>query len=140
MLRKFILKHERGVYRSLEILPGFVSWNIILFPYWGIFIIPNVVAYFVLAYNIYWFYQSFQIAISATVSHFRVQSAMIFDWVGDLKSFPDWKKVNHLILITTYKEPIHILERTLTALADQTLPKDQLHIVLAMEKKEPVED
>ena len=96
MMRKFILKHERGVYRSLEILPGFVSWNLILFPYWGIFIIPNVVAYFVLAYNIYWFYQSFQIAISATVSHFRVQSAMIFDWVGDLKSFPDWKKVNHL--------------------------------------------
>ncbi|KKQ26117.1 MAG: hypothetical protein US62_C0009G0003 [Candidatus Woesebacteria bacterium GW2011_GWA1_37_8] len=140
MMRKFILKHERGVYRSLEILPGFVSWNLILFPYWGIFIIPNVVAYFVLAYNIYWFYQSFQIAISATVSHFRVQSAMIFDWVGDLKSFPDWKKVNHLILITTYKEPLHILERTLTALADQTLPKDQLHIVLAMEKKEPEED
>jgi len=140
MFRKFILKHERAAYRFLEILPGFVSWNLIFFPYWGIFLIPNVVAYFILAYNIYWFYQSFQIAITATVSHFRVQSAMIYDWLGDLKAFPDWTRVNHLIIITTYKEPLHTLERTLTALAEQTLPKKQLHIVLAMEKKEPQQD
>lgn len=137
MFRKFILKHEKGVYRFLEVLPGFVSWNLILFPYWGIFIIPNTVAFFILAYNIYWFYQSFQIAITATVSHFRVQSAMIYDWLGDLKAFPDWQKVNHLIIITTYKEPLHTLERTLTSLAEQTLPKKQLYVVLAMEKKEP---
>jgi cellulose synthase/poly-beta-1,6-N-acetylglucosamine synthase-like glycosyltransferase len=140
MIRNFILRHERLVYRFLEILPGFVSWNLILFPYWGILLIPNVVAYFILAYNIYWLYQSFQIAISATISHFRVQSAMIYDWLGDLKSFPDWRRVNHLIIITTYKEPVYTLERTLTSLAHQTLPKDQIHVVLAMEKKEPEED
>jgi len=57
---------EKLVQRFLEILPGFISWNLILFPYWGIILIPNAVAYFILAYNIYWFYQSLQIAIVKT--------------------------------------------------------------------------
>lgn len=140
VIRNYILKHEQKIQRLLEILPGFVSWNIIFFPYWGIFVIPNVVAYFVLAYNIYWFYQSFQIAISATVAHLRVQSSMIYDWVGDLKAFPDWMKVRNVVIITTYKEPLHILTRTFDSLAAQTLPLKQLIIVLATEKKEPEEE
>ncbi len=139
-MRKFILKHEKGILRALEILPGFVSWNLILFPYWGILVIPTAVAYFVLFFNIYWFYQSLQIAITVIVSHLRVQASMQFDWMGDIKSFPDWKKVRHVVIIPTYKEPLYILERTFQSLADQDLPLKQLIVVLAMEKKEPEED
>jgi len=140
MLKKYILKHEKKIQRALEILPGFVSWNVILFPYWGIFLIPNIVAYFILAFNIYWFYQSLQIAITATISHLRIQSAMIYNWVGDLKSFPDWKKVHHVVLITTYKEPLHTLDRTLGSIAKQTLPLKQISVCLATEKREPEKD
>ena len=65
---------------------------------------------------------------------------MLYDWVGDLKAFPDWERVRHVIIITTYKEPLHILERTLDSIAKQTLPKNQISVVLAMEKREPEED
>lgn len=140
MLAKFINSHERLVLRLLEILPGFVSWNIILFPYWGIILIPNVVAYFVLLFNIYWFYQSFTLAISATISHLRVQAAMRYDWLNDLKSFPDWEKVNHIVIIPTYKEPLKTLQRTINSLAKQTLPTKQITLVLAMETKEDETD
>jgi hypothetical protein len=139
-MRSFILKHEHFIQRALEIMPGFFSWNLILFPYWGIFVIPNVVAYFVLAFNIYWFYQSATIALTATLSHIRIQASMHYDWLADLKSFPDWKSVHHIVIITTYKEPLHILQRTLTSLAEQSLPKKQISVVLAMEKKEPEEE
>ncbi len=101
---------------------------------------PNAVAYFVLLFNIYWFYQSFQIAISATLSHFRMQAAMKYDWVEDLKSFPDWQKVHHVVLIPTYKEPLHVLARTIESLAKQTLPLKQITVVLAMEAREPESD
>ena len=140
MFRKFILKHEKRIYRLLEILPGFFSWNVILFPYWGIFFIPNVVAYFILSYNIYWFYQSLQIAITGIVSHYKVQASMRYDWVKDLTSFPDWEKVRNVIIIATAKEPLYILERTLESIASQTLPQKQIEVILAMEKKEPEED
>lgn len=124
----------------LEILPGFTSWNLILFPYWGILIIPNTVAYFILFFNIYWFYQSLQIAISSIVSHTRIQAAKLYDWMGDVKGFPDWQKVRHVVIIPTYKEPIHILERTFKSLADQEFPTEQIIPVLAMEGKEVEQD
>lgn len=138
-IRAFIVKNDKTVQRLLEILPGFFSWNVILFPYWGILIIPNVVAYFILIFNIFWFYQSFQIAISAIISHLKIQASLNYDWMADIKSFPDWKKVNHVIIIPTYKEPLKILERTFSALASQDLPGKQLNIILAMEEKEPME-
>src|SRR3989304_5805701 len=121
-VRQFIIRNDRVIQRLLEILPGFVSWNIILFPYWGILVIPNVVAYFILSYNIYWFYQSAQIAVAATISHFKLQASMAYDWLADLKVFPDWNKVHHMIIIPTYKEPLHTLERTLESITNQTLP------------------
>ena len=139
-MRNFIIRHEKGILRALEILPGFVSWNLILLPYWGIFVIPTFVAYFILFFNIYWFYQSLQIAISSIISHTRIQAAKIYDWMGDVRGFPDWQKVRHVVIIPTYKEPLHILERTLNSLASQELPTNQIIPVLAMEANEPEAD
>lgn len=136
-MRNWILKHERIIQRTLEILPGFTSWNIILFPYWGIFVMPTAVAYFVLLFNIYWFYQSLQIAVAAVVSHLKIQASINYNWLADLKSFSDWRRVHHIVIIPTFKEPLYILERTLTSLARQDLPRKQITVVLAMEKKEP---
>jgi len=139
-MRELFIKHDKTVHRILEILPGFFSWNVILFPYWGIFVIPNLVAYFVLIFNIYWFYQSLTIAISATLSHLKIQATINYDWLGDLKNFPDWQKVRHVVIIPTYKEPLYILERTINSLAKQTLPTKQISVVLAMESSEPRQD
>ncbi|OGM28329.1 hypothetical protein A2962_00600 [Candidatus Woesebacteria bacterium RIFCSPLOWO2_01_FULL_39_61] len=140
MFRNFIIKHEKKVLRILEILPGFTSWNIILFPYWGIFVIPEVVAYFILGFNIYWFYQSLTIAITSTISHLRIQASMNFDWLGDLKQFPDWEEVHNIVIIPTYKEPQYILERTIDSLVIQTLPKKMITVVVAQENRAPDED
>lgn len=139
MLKKWILKHDRQVQRTLEILPGLISWNVILFPWWGILVVPNAVAYFILFFNIYWLYQSLGVAISAIISHVRLQASINYNWLADLKSFPDWKKVRHLVIIPTYKEPLHTLRRTLKSLSNQDFPTKQLIVVLAMEKNEAVE-
>jgi len=139
-MRSFILNHERLTRRLLEILPGFFSWNLILFPYWGIFVIPTLVAYFILAFNIYWFYQSFTLAISAMLSHLKIQASMNYDWLADVKQFPDWEKVHHVVLIPTYKEPLYILERTFESLRSQTLPSKNISVILAMESSEPKQD
>src|SRR5258705_1225027 len=99
IFRSFVLSHQHKIQRALEILPGLVSWNLILFPYSGIFVIPTVVAYFILLFNIYWFYQSFQIAISPIIPHTRIQAAKIYDWMGDVRGFPDSDKLRQLVII-----------------------------------------
>jgi len=140
MFRRFLISHKKGSLRFFEILPGLVSWNLILFPYWGIFVIPEAVAYFILLFNVYWFYQAFGIALTATVSHLRIEATKAYDWLPDLKKFPDWKSVRHVIIVPTYKEPFHILDRTFQSLASQDLPLKQLIVVLAMEFKEDKAD
>lgn len=67
----------------------------------------------------------------------RIQASMRYDWVNELKSFPDHKKVHHAIIIPTYKEPLHILKRTFESIKNQTLPLKQISVILATEEAEP---
>lgn len=137
-LSKMIKRYPVKTQRFLEILPGFVSWSLILFPFWGSLIIPNVVAYYVITFAVYWVYRSITLAVLAVISHFRIKAASNFDWIADLNhTYGEvWQDIHHLIIIPTYKEPISVLERTLTALTNQSIPLSNLHIMVSFEERE----
>ncbi len=132
----WIRRHPVKTRRALEILPGLVSWSLILFPIWGSFFIPEIVAYYIIGFAVYWFYRSISVAVLALIGHFRIRASEGYDWLGDLKAFPDWKKVQHLILIPTYKEPVTILSRALEGLKQQTYPLKNIHVVVSFEERE----
>ncbi len=135
-LQKWMKRHPTKTKRALEILPGFVSWSLILFPIWGSFIIPDIVAYYVIAFSVYWFYRSMTTAVLAVLGYFKLKTFQVYDWMGDVKAFPDWEKVHHIIVIPTYKEPLTTLERTLNKLKEQTFPLKNIHIMLSFEDRE----
>jgi hypothetical protein len=124
--------------RALEILPGFFSWGLILFPIWGSLIIPKFVAYYIIAFCVYWVFRSLNLAVLSIVAHFRIKAASFNDWQKDLeREFPArWHDIQHAIVIPTYQEPETTLIRTLTALSKQTFPSSQLHIMLSFEERE----
>jgi hypothetical protein len=123
-------------YRFLEIMPGFFSWSLILFPVWGSFIIPSIVAYYIIAFDVYWLYRSVSMGILSMISYFRLKANQRYDWMKDVDDFGDYKKINHIVIIPNYTEPIRILRRTLKALAEQTFPTKNIHIVLGFEARE----
>ena len=135
MLKRFFLRHDREVQRFLEILPGFLSWNLILFPLWGALVMPLAVAYYVLLFDVFWFYKSITIAFTGTISYLRIEAAQKLNWLEEVKLFPDWQKVQHLVIIPTVNEPRHILERTLQGILHQNFPKEQFSIILAFEAR-----
>jgi len=137
-IARYVTRHPVKTQRGLEILPGFVSWSLILFPIWGSFVIPQVVAYYVITFSVYWLYRSITMAIFSILAHLKIRAASKFDWLTDLKQqFPkDWHTIHHCIIIPTYKEPLETLTRTLTALQKQTFPRENLHIVLSFEERE----
>lgn len=137
-LAKYIKRHPVRSQRFLEILPGFVSWSLILFPFWGSLIVPSLVAYYVIAFAVYWVYRSLTLAVLALIAHFKIKASSQFDWMADLQStFPkQWQKIHHLTIIPTYKEPQEVLERTLRALTKQTFPLKNIHIMLSFEERE----
>lgn len=130
------IREKQKFQRLLEILPGFFSWSLILFPFWGSLIFPIAVAYYVLAFDVYWVYRSISTASLAVLAHFRMQAEENFDWMGDLVLFPDWKRLHHVIIIPTFKEPLKTLRRTLTGLERQIVPNKQITVVLSFEKRE----
>ena len=136
-IRNFIIKHDRRIHRLLEMLPGTFSWGTILFFFIGSFLIPIYIAYLVIVFDIFWLYKSATFAVTAVVSYLRIKASQQMDWLGEIKLFPDWQKVHHIVIVPQYKEPLHILERTLQSLAAQDLPHRQLTIVMATEARDP---
>lgn len=135
-IANWVRRHPIKSQRLLEILPGAVSWFLITFPIWGSFTVPNLVAYYIITFNVYWLYRSFSMAALAIFAHFKIQASKKNDWVSDLHMFPDWNKVHHIIVIPTYKEPLQTLERTLAALVQQTFPQERLAIMVSFEERE----
>src|SRR5882724_10671040 len=122
--------------RLLEILPGFTAWMIILFPLWGSFFIPTVLAYSILFFDIYWFYKSFSLVVNAYKATQKIEKAEKEDWYEKAKRFADVHKVHHVLVIPNYKEKVDKIRITLEALSKQSYPTKRLHIVLAMEERE----
>ncbi len=129
-------KKEHLIQRLLEILPGFVSWSLILFPFWGSLIMPTLVAYYIIAFSVYWLYRSITMAGLATLSYFKIKASQKYDWMIDVKDFGDWQRINHIVILPTYKEPLYIMKRSLDALKKQTFPLKNLHIVIGFEERE----
>lgn len=136
MLQRYVQRHPVRTQRFLEILPGFVSWSLILFPFWGSLLIPVVVSYYVLAFSVYWLYRSLTMAVLSLVAHFRIRASERNNWLADAQKLPDFQKVHHIIIIPTYMEPVTTLERTFEGLLEQTFPHERLHIMLSFEERE----
>lgn len=134
--QKIFDRYPQKSKRFLEIIPGLISWGLISFPVWGSLLAPQIVAYYLLIFVIFWFYRSTVGGIAILISHLRLNAAQKYDWLGDVKNFPDWKKLHHTIIIPTYKEPLYILERTLDGLLKQTWPKGQLSVIVSFEQRE----
>jgi len=138
MIRRYFRRHPIRTRRALEILPGFVSWSLILFPFWGSLLFPTQVAYYVIAFAVYWLYRSVTLAVLSIMAHLKIKASSKFDWLGDLKlAFPEkWSSIDHIVIIPTYQEPVATLQRTLTALSKQSYPLKNLHIMLSFEERE----
>lgn len=122
--------------RLLEIMPGFVSWFLILFPLWGSFFIPQVLAYFILFFDVYWLYKSFNLVVTAFIASRKIEKAENQNWLELAKPLENFEKVSHVVVIPNYRESFDKLKTTLESLANQTFPTKRIYVVLAMEKRE----
>src|SRR3989338_11348418 len=68
--------------RLLEIMPGIFSWTLILSPVWGSLFAPYAIAYFILFFDVYWFYKSFSLSITAYIATKKIKEAESEDWLN----------------------------------------------------------
>jgi len=136
-MQHLLNKYPNQSTRLFEILIPSISWLLITMPLWLSFWHPAIVAYFVITFDVYWFYKSFTLAISAIKAFVTLNAHIRVDWKHRALQLPDIHKLYHVIVIPEYSEPIHILERTIDNLMKQDFPLSQVIIVLATENKDP---
>lgn len=123
--------------RIFEIIPGFVSWNVILFLFWGGYFFPIITTYFILAFDVYWIYSGLALTVAVVMAHLKIRAYEHVDWLEEARGFGDWKQVRHVILIMVANEPVEVYKKTLEALVRQTLPLKQIAVVMATEGRIP---
>lgn len=133
---KIFTRYPIKTKRLLEMLPGLASWTLILFPVWGSFFIPYIVAYFILFFDIYWFYKSFNLVITAFIASKKIKIAENTNWLQKAKDNKNFHKVNHVVIIPNYKENLDKLRQAIKSISLQTMSLQQIFVVLAMEKRE----
>lgn len=136
-IRELFLKYPRRTKRLLEILIPSITWALITMPIWLSFWHPAMVAYLILTFDVYWFFKSFTLAFHAVKSFLTMTAHTKVDWLALAKPLPNFSKVMHVVIIPEYKEPIHILKRTLDNLTKQEYPSEKIILVLATEQKDP---
>ncbi len=135
-MKRFVERYPAGTNRFFEILIPLSSWLIITMPLWLSFWHPAVVAYFVIGFDVYWFYKSFTIAVNGIRAYLTLSSHVKVDWLALSKTYADHEKIHHVIIIPEYGEPIAVLRETLTNLTKQDFPHDQITIVLGTEERD----
>lgn len=142
---------DRKIYRSLEILPGFLAWGtiigLIIFSYFQ----PVGTAIFIILFDIYWLFLVLFLGIHL-ISSFRIMKRYLgVDWkkrceelgnkditmpvTGIIRSI-NWQDLWHVIIIPTYGESATVLRSNLDGLINSGYPVEKLIVVLATEARE----
>ena len=66
--------------RLLEIIPGLITWILILAPIPLSLRFPEIVGWFVLSFDFYWLYRAVELSISVGISFRRIRRVTAIDW------------------------------------------------------------
>ncbi|MDO8452029.1 MAG: glycosyltransferase family 2 protein [bacterium] len=135
-MRRLFTKYPNRTRRAIEILIPLSSWLLITMPLWLSFWHPALVAYIIITFDVYWFYKSFNLAIHATRSYLTMSAHMKVNWRTEAQVLPNFDKLHHVIVVPEYKEPLHVLRRTLENLKKTDFPHERMIVVLATEEKD----
>ena len=157
------LQSERGrAYRFFEMLPGMLSWTILLLPL--ILAVTNVriAAFIMIAYLLIWFFKALALNVrilqgfNTLKKHEKVHwQALIDDVVsGQAQALhaPEWhsrnlarlqtkpngikpREVVHAVIIATYNETREVLEPTIQAVLNSDYDPKKIILLLAYEER-----
>jgi len=140
-------RHDRLIQRVGEIVPGLLTWAVILSPVWLGLLYPKAMVYILTFVTLYWSYMAVMNTLGLVVGYPRYKKEMAEDWYKrcldlDFSSLPDkptlppsLEELKHFILIPCVNEPREVLEDSFNALLNQTYPVKSFTLVYTIEEK-----
>lgn len=130
-----IAKSSYAITLFNSIVP-FFSWVLITFPLWLSPFHPAIVAYFIIAFDLYFLYKAITTTYFATYSYRSILAHNKISYTKKVQSIQISKEIKHFIIIPNYAEPLYKLENTIQALINSDYPHKNIYLVLAFEDRE----
>ncbi len=155
-------KQKTSQYRLFEILPGFLSWSVLVLPFVLAFSNVGIAAILMIAYLLLWFVKAIGLNIRVIQGYRTLDEHSKLDWealIRDLdqqdvehKHFPEWHHANkkrqldnpngifsenvvHAVIVATYNEAYEVLKPTLENVANSKYDKQKMIVLLAYEER-----
>ncbi len=135
---------ERRLYRFFEMLPGLLSFSVLILAVIFSWKLPLAVAFFIIIYDLYWFIRSIYFSFHLRAGYDRMKAYEETNWLGELEKIEmprknglkvvSWRDLYHLVILPMYKEPLAVVRPCFLALRESDYPKDRMIVVLSCEE------
>lgn len=135
---------NKWFYRCLEIFPGLLSWFTLIGPLILAIWYPQLVALWVIFFDLFWLFKAVEIGIRLIVGYRRLKDEDKIDYFQNIKLLEasdiasekmSWRDIYHVVLLPSYNEGIEIIKPSLESYLAAKYPKDRIIIVLALEER-----
>lgn len=136
---------DRRLYRTLEIMPGFLAWLTLFLVVALSFLTPFFMAIFIIAFDVYWLTKTVYLSLHLRVSYGKLKKNLTVNWVDKLdnlhpshytlRGLKSWQDVYHFIFLPIYKEDYSIVAATMEGLLKTNYPKSKMVIVICREER-----
>lgn len=130
------IARSRFFLKIFEIIVPVSTWVLITLPLWLSPFHPAVVAYFIIAFDLYFFYKSYTTVYYAVLSYMTIKRFQKVPFHKKITFLKRAKDIQHFVIMPTYQEPMYKLESTINALVNNDYPYKNIYLVLAFEKRE----
>lgn len=147
MIAKTIEKHESLAQRTFEIVPGLMIWLLIISPFIVGRALPYVMADFLTALSIYWFYRASLNTLGTFVGYEKVRRSLKKDWLQESLKLQEFTLPNpetlpqkqflpkHLLIYPQVMPKYEVLKTTLDAIVNQNYPLELIYIAISSEER-----
>ena len=133
------------LYRTLEIMPGFLAWLTIFLVVILSFFTPVFMAIFIIAFDIYWLIKTVYLSLHLRVSYNKLKQNLTVNWIDKLnklqtvgyrlQGLKSWQDIYHLIFLPIYKEDYAIIASTIEGLLKTNYPKSKMIVAICWEER-----
>jgi len=120
--------------RFLEFIPASIVWITLIGAISLSFIVPVWVIYFIIIFDLLWFFRVVYFVFYLTTSWYRFKKTEKTDWSKKLQEV-NYSRIYHLIFLPTVNESVDVIRRTLNAVLKSAYDPGKFIIVLAGEER-----
>lgn len=122
--------------RLVGAIPPLLAWTVVTAPLWGAVVAPAAFGTFMVGFSAYWLFRSSEFGLGLLLGLWRLTRSQRRAWGDALKTVPESGRLQHLVIIPTYRESEDVLADTLRSLVHQSVPRHHIAVVLAFEERD----